>query len=89
MHTVSRADISAAADALRSGQRIFDGKRRPAGKSLVLIGSRKKDYAQMLTFTDAARTLADAFWPGDLALRPPWRDPADEARYRLSARPRS
>jgi len=104
MHTVSQADISAAADALRAGQlvilptrrwymicadaashkacqRIFDGKRRPADKSLVLIGSREKDYAQMFTFTDAARTLADAFWPGDLALRLPWRDPADEARY--------
>jgi L-threonylcarbamoyladenylate synthase len=62
-------------------QRIFDGKRRAAGKSLVFIGPSDKDYADMFTFTSEARTLADAFWPGDLALRLPWRDPGHEARY--------
>jgi L-threonylcarbamoyladenylate synthase len=62
-------------------QRIFDGKRRPADKSLVFIGSCEEDYTQMFAFTDAARALVGAFWPGDLALRLRWRDSACEDRY--------
>jgi hypothetical protein len=42
---------------------------------------------EMFAFTDEARTLADALWPRDLALRLPWCDPEYEARYQFVGSP--
>ena len=71
------------ADAANTGacRSIFDGKRRPAGKSLVFTSPSEADYGRLFAFSEDARTLADAFWPGDLALLLPWRDPQQAAAY--------
>jgi L-threonylcarbamoyladenylate synthase len=54
--------------------RIFDAKHRPRSKSLVLITPSTSHCREMFTVNDDAQRLMDAFWPGDLALRLPWRD---------------
>jgi L-threonylcarbamoyladenylate synthase len=44
-------------------------KQRATGKPfLLLVGSRAMAQAWGLTFTPAAKTLADSFWPGPLTL---------------------
>ncbi|MFM9542565.1 L-threonylcarbamoyladenylate synthase [Streptomyces turgidiscabies] len=62
-------------------KRIFDGKKRPPGKSLAFVLPSLEACEQRFQLTPEARRLADAFWPGDLALLLPWRDPADAAGY--------
>jgi L-threonylcarbamoyladenylate synthase len=54
--------------------RIFSGKRRPASKSLALVlpvAGRADDLFVMRPY---AIGLANAFWPGDLAMLLQWRD---------------
>jgi tRNA A37 threonylcarbamoyladenosine synthetase subunit TsaC/SUA5/YrdC len=62
------------ADAEPVTRRMFAGKHRPSDRSLMLAVADRKAAAGMFSFTSAARVLADAFWPGDLALLLPWRD---------------
>ncbi|WP_457029209.1 L-threonylcarbamoyladenylate synthase [Kitasatospora sp. P5_F3] len=73
--------ICADATNTRACRSIFEGKQRPSGKSLVLVTPSLTDCEQRFTLSDEARRLADAFWPGDLALLLPWRDPDEGARH--------
>ncbi|QNE18126.1 translation factor Sua5 [Kribbella qitaiheensis] len=60
---------------------IFAGKRRPSGKSLVYVVPSLAICEQHFQLGAEARKLAEQFWPGDLALLLPWRDPDDAARH--------
>jgi tRNA threonylcarbamoyl adenosine modification protein (Sua5/YciO/YrdC/YwlC family) len=73
--------ICADATNTRACRSIFEGKQRPPGKSLVLVSPSLADCEQHFVLSNEARGLADAFWPGDLALLLPWRDPDEGARY--------
>ena len=57
-------------------ERIFTAKKRPTGKSLVLVSPSLRHAQATFSMTAAASALATAFWPGDLALVLPWADPA-------------
>jgi L-threonylcarbamoyladenylate synthase len=69
---------AANSDACRS---VFDGKRRPEAKSLCFVAPSFADYQKYFHFSAEAPKLADAFWPGDMALLLPWRDPQDAVKY--------
>src|SRR5688500_13044167 len=56
--------------------RILSGKRRPTSKSLVYILPTAGTAAELFALTPQAERLATAFWPGDLAMILPWRDPS-------------
>ncbi|QUI33030.1 Sua5/YciO/YrdC/YwlC family protein [Streptomyces alfalfae] len=60
---------------------IFEGKRRPTGKSLAYVTPSLTVCEQHFQLGAEARRLAQQFWPGDLALLLPWRDPDDAARH--------
>ncbi|MFF7413231.1 Sua5/YciO/YrdC/YwlC family protein [Streptomyces platensis] len=60
---------------------IFKGKQRPSGKSLAYVAPSLTVCDQHFQLGDEARKLAHHFWPGDLALLLPWRDPEDAARH--------
>lgn len=62
-------------------QRIFEGKQRPPKKSLVLVMPSLAVCEQRFALSSDARQLANAFWPGDLALLLPWRDPEAGAQH--------
>ncbi|MFJ6212060.1 L-threonylcarbamoyladenylate synthase [Streptomyces sp. NPDC092296] len=51
---------------------IFDGKQRPRTKSLVLVLPSLEEYEKQFVIHPEARQLADAFWPGNLAMLLPW-----------------
>ncbi|WAL75108.1 Sua5/YciO/YrdC/YwlC family protein [Kitasatospora sp. YST-16] len=52
---------------------IFDGKQRPRTKSLVLVLPSMEECEKQFVVHPEARQLADAFWPGNLAMLLPWR----------------
>jgi L-threonylcarbamoyladenylate synthase len=52
---------------------IFDGKQRPRTKSLVLVTPSLEECAKQFVVHPEAQQLAEAFWPGDLAMLLPWR----------------
>lgn len=58
---------------------IFQGKRRPSGKSLAYVAPSLAVCEQHFQLGAEARKLAETFWPGDLALLLPWRNPEDAA----------
>jgi L-threonylcarbamoyladenylate synthase len=60
---------------------IFTGKRRPSGKSLAYVAPSLAVCEQHFQLGAEARKLAEMFWPGDLALLLPWRNPEDAARH--------
>ncbi|MEU4347166.1 Sua5/YciO/YrdC/YwlC family protein [Streptomyces sp. NPDC023838] len=60
---------------------IFKGKRRPSGKSLAYVVPSLAVCEQRFQLGAEAWKLAQQFWPGDLALLLPWRDPDDAARH--------
>jgi L-threonylcarbamoyladenylate synthase len=79
--------ICTAASNEQACTRIFKAKRRPDKKSLVFIPGTIDTVERYFRLNTAARTLADAFWPGDLALLLPWREPADSVHYRAVGSP--
>ncbi|MEU2391846.1 Sua5/YciO/YrdC/YwlC family protein [Streptomyces sp. NPDC007369] len=66
---------------------ILEGKQRPKNKPLALVIPEHDRARSLLHFTPDAERLVAAFWPGDLALFLPWRDPADAARYTVVGSP--
>jgi L-threonylcarbamoyladenylate synthase len=60
---------------------IFTAKQRPVDKSLLLVAPTAAVVQEHFQLTVDAERLANAFWPGDLALRLPWRDLRDAERY--------
>lgn len=73
--------ICADATNLTACNSIFDGKQRPRTKSLVLVTPSMEDCDKHFILHPEARHLADAFWPGDLALLLTWRDPEYGGRH--------
>jgi L-threonylcarbamoyladenylate synthase len=61
--------------------RIFTAKQRPVEKSLLLVARSVEAASQQFRMSMDATLLAEAFWPGDLALLLSWRDPAEGLRY--------
>lgn len=61
--------------------RVFEGKKRPSGKSLAFVLPSLEACEEHFQLTAEAKRLADTFWPGDLALLLPWRDSAEAAKY--------
>lgn len=60
---------------------IFAAKQRPVDKSLLLVLPKLEIADQLFRLNEQAKLLTTAFWPGDLALRAPWTDPANGSRY--------
>lgn len=48
--------------------RIFDAKKRPTFNPLIIHVRDAHAAAALVTFTESAERLADAFWPGPLSL---------------------
>lgn len=61
--------------------RIFAAKQRPIEKSMLLVARSVEAVSQQFRMSMDATLLAEAFWPGDLALLLPWRDPTEGQRY--------
>lgn len=68
--------ICANAHNAQACQKIFDAKRRPADKSLLLVTPHLDAATVLFTFPRGALRLATAFWPGELAMTLRWRDQA-------------
>jgi L-threonylcarbamoyladenylate synthase len=66
---------------------IFTAKRRPTAKSMALVIPTYEDAANLFEISDDAERLARAFWPGDLALILPWRDPNIGRYYKAVGAP--
>ncbi|MER7667959.1 Sua5/YciO/YrdC/YwlC family protein [Kitasatospora sp. NPDC096128] len=64
--------ICADATNLAACNSIFNGKQRPRAKSLVLVTPSLEECEKQFVIHPEARQLADAFWPGDLAMLLPW-----------------
>ncbi|MFJ2186707.1 L-threonylcarbamoyladenylate synthase [Kitasatospora sp. NPDC087861] len=60
---------------------IFDGKQRPRTKSLVLVLPSLAECEKQFVVHPEARQLAEAFWPGDLAMLLPWRSTEADAQH--------
>ncbi|MFF4961972.1 L-threonylcarbamoyladenylate synthase [Streptomyces sp. NPDC001222] len=60
---------------------IITGKRRPSGKPLAYVAPSASSCEDVFTFSPEATRLATAFWPGDLALLLPWKNPDAAARH--------
>jgi L-threonylcarbamoyladenylate synthase len=61
--------LGAAAGNAEAVARIFAAKRRPPGDALpVLVADREQWRAAVAEIPDAARRLADRFWPGALTI---------------------
>lgn len=67
--------------------RIFTTKRRPPDKSLLFVAQSPEAARQHFHVSKEAELLAAAFWPGDLALLLPWRDPAEGERHQAVGAP--
>jgi tRNA A37 threonylcarbamoyladenosine synthetase subunit TsaC/SUA5/YrdC len=73
--------LCAAADNPAACRAIFTAKRRPAEKPLLLVLGRPGDTERLCQANAEARALIDGLWPGELALRLPWRDMRTRAAY--------
>ena len=64
--TVYGLGADAASD--KAVARIFDAKKRPTFNPLIIHVQNAESAAGLVTFTETAHRLADAFWPGPLSL---------------------
>lgn len=62
-------------------QSIFEARRRPASRSLLLVIPDLDAASELFALPQAAMRLAAAFWPGELAMTLRWRDPATGRAY--------
>jgi L-threonylcarbamoyladenylate synthase len=60
--------IGVALDAPRGIERLFEAKRRPPDKAIMLLLADAEQAADVAEFGPAARVLAAAGWPGGLTL---------------------
>ncbi len=65
--------ICADATNLAACESIFTSKQRPRSKSLVYIAPSRQVCADLFVMHPEAELLADAFWPGNLAMLLPWK----------------
>jgi L-threonylcarbamoyladenylate synthase len=73
--------LCAAADNPAACSAVFAAKRRPAEKPLLLVIGYPGDAIRLCHVTAAARALIDSLWPGELALRLPWRNTSTRTTY--------
>lgn len=73
--------ICADASNIGACERIFAGKNRPASKALAYVVADADTANRQFLMTPQAARLSDEFWPGNLALILPWREPADGLRH--------
>jgi L-threonylcarbamoyladenylate synthase len=60
--------IGVALDAERGIERLFEAKRRPADRAIMLLVDSAEQARAVGKWSPAAATLADAFWPGGLTV---------------------
>jgi L-threonylcarbamoyladenylate synthase len=60
---------------------IFEAKRRPLNKALLLTVPSNCEMHQFFSLTPDAKILIKEFWPGDLALLLKWTTPTLGQRY--------
>jgi L-threonylcarbamoyladenylate synthase len=60
--------IGCALDAPRGIERLFEAKRRPPDRAIMLLLADVEQASALGEMTPAALALADAFWPGGLSL---------------------
>ncbi|WP_338676735.1 Sua5/YciO/YrdC/YwlC family protein [Streptomyces sp. SCSIO 30461] len=60
---------------------IITGKRRPSGKPLAYVAPSIAACKDLFVLSPEAKRLASAFWPGDLALLLPWKNPEDATQH--------
>ncbi len=68
-------------------QRIFTGKKRPTSKPLAFVTPSAEIARELFVLSPQAQMLVAAFWPGDLAMIVPWRDPAAGQQHALVGTP--
>ncbi|MFD4337842.1 L-threonylcarbamoyladenylate synthase [Streptomyces anulatus] len=56
---------------------VFRAKQRPTAKSLLLLLDSPVTAEALFDLSGDARLLTDGLWPGDLALRLPWKPGAE------------
>ena len=64
--------LAAAADDRAALEKLFAAKSRPRDKPVVVMVADGKAAMRLVEFPEAARQLAQAFWPGPLTLVLPW-----------------
>ena len=64
--------LAAAAGNRKALAGLFAAKGRPAIKPLVVMVADQAAAMRLVDFPAAAKTLAEAFWPGPLTLVLPW-----------------
>lgn len=64
--------LAAAAGNRKALAGLFAAKGRPAVKPLVVMVADQAAAMRLVEFPPAAKTLAEAFWPGPLTLVLPW-----------------
>ncbi len=64
--------LAAAADDRSALEKLFAAKGRPPDKPLVVMVADCRAAMRLVEFPEAARKLAQAFWPGPLTLVLPW-----------------
>ncbi len=64
--------LAAAADDRPALTKLFAAKDRPQDKPLVVMVADGRAAMRLVEFPEAARKLAQAFWPGPLTLVLPW-----------------
>ena len=64
--------LAAAADDRPALARLFAAKSRPPDKPVVIMLADSRAAMRLVEFPEAARKLAEAFWPGPLTLVLPW-----------------
>jgi L-threonylcarbamoyladenylate synthase len=60
--------IGVALDAERGIDRLFEAKRRPADRAIMLLLDSPDQGAAVAAWTPSAAALAEAFWPGGLTV---------------------
>jgi L-threonylcarbamoyladenylate synthase len=73
--------ICADATNLSACESIFAGKQRPRTKSLVYVASSRTECQEQFVMHPEAGLLADAFWPGNLAMLLPWRSAKSDVQH--------
>ncbi|HEX3732028.1 MAG TPA: Sua5/YciO/YrdC/YwlC family protein [Mycobacteriales bacterium] len=79
--------VCCAADNQQACQGIFAAKQRAESKSLALVVPSKEFATEHFVLSQSASRLIEYFWPGDLALLLPWKNPRMGERHTAVGNP--